>query len=176
MIPPNSLISYDAPPALEGPDNGFLEEFADRLWSFRSRYYRARGDSFEKQSPQVKYQWRETAKHMLDFLGSTGFIGPAGPPRQDRFDGWTYAWVYQAHEWEVIDADGGYIALVRETPDLEVIMAAPEMRNAIKALLAAIPDDHPARALPEMQALENSLPERQGERLWSTAQLEARRA
>jgi hypothetical protein len=150
---------YDPPEELEGANNGLINAVAARLWQQRTHYFHPPRSEFGKQSAQVTHAWRQTATDLLRMLFDMGFVGPAGPPRQDRFEGLTYAWVYEAGEWEIIDAEGGYVALVRHTPDLELMLAAPAMRAAIHGLLAALPDDHPVRGTPEMKALVASLPE-----------------
>lgn len=151
--------AFDPPAEIEGPDNGLIEALADRIWSYRARYYAKHRLDFTRQSKEVRNDWRETAKDALTFMFGLGFQGPAGRPDQDRFERLTYAWLYSGATWEILDEAGGYVALVNDNSDMELMLAAPGMRSAIKALLAAIPVGHPARAMPELQALEASLPE-----------------
>lgn len=157
---PKTAARYDPPVNLEGENMGLVEAFAERLWRKRTGYYNSRS-SWDRQSGQVKVAWRSAAEEMLKFLFDIGFTGPAGLPAQDRFNKLTYCWNYMANEWEIIDSEGGYVALVRESPDLEMMLAAPAMRKAINDLLGSIPVNHPSRDLPEMVALACSLPETQ---------------
>jgi hypothetical protein len=159
---PPKLSPYCPPVELEGPHSGLVEQLAQRLWrKVRdcSAKPEAAGLEWEGRPEHVKAVWREVAHDALLMLFDIGFVGPAGEPKADRFEGLSYCWNYLASEWQVNDADGGYVALVRETPDLEVMLAAPGMRSAIRALLEPLPANHPLRANPQIAALEAALPE-----------------
>lgn len=165
--PPPKLTPYCPPVELEGPHSGLVEQMAERLWRKARSYSRkaVEAASWADRPENVKTAWREVAYDALLMLFDIGFTGPAGEPKADRFEGLSYCWNYLASEWQINDAEGGYVALVRETPDLEIMLAAPSMRNAIHKVLEAIPPGHPAREMSELQALEASLPEsRKGER------------
>lgn len=152
---------FDARPDIEGPDNGLIEALAERLWKFRrdvGTAKAARTKQWDALSEPVKSQWRETARVVMRFLLSIGFVGPAGPPK-DRFGGLTYGWVYEGSDWAIHDEEGGFVALVSHTADLELILAAPAMRKAILDLLASIPDGHPTFDQPAMRALAESVPD-----------------
>lgn len=149
---------YDPPRDLEGENQGLVEAVAERLWSRRTRHM-GHGQTFSGQSVAVKSAWREAADDILSMMFDIGFVGPAGPPRHDRFDGRSYAWHADAGQWEIIDEHGGFVALVGDHTDLELLLAAPLMRGAITALVGAIGPDHPARQMPEIIALAASLPD-----------------
>lgn len=163
--PPPKLTPYCPPVELEGPHSGLVEQMAQRLWRKAAEYGgpAARGaveEGWDNRPERIKTAWRDIAYDSLTMLFDLGFVGPAGPPKSaERFQAFNYCWNYNASEWQINDAEGGYVALVRETPDLEMMLAAPAMWKAIHALLEAIPADHPARQMPELQALEASLPE-----------------
>jgi hypothetical protein len=160
--PPPKLTPYCPPVELEGPHSGLVEQMAERLWR-KTRPFSAKpvDDAAEwaTRPENVKTAWREVAHDSLLMLFDLGFIGPAGEPKSDRFEGLSYCWNYFASEWQINDADGGYVALVRETPDLEIMLAAPAMRAAILALLRPLPSTHPLRSNPQIAALEAALPE-----------------
>jgi len=148
---------YDPPEKLEGANAGLIEAVAERLWRKRSYYSKPLGD-WEKQSHQVKYAWRETARDVLSFLFEAGFTGPAGPP-PSPMEGISYSWLWAANEWEIHDADGGLVALVGDHRDLRLMMAAPAMRAAIRAFFESLPPTHPVLEAPEVKALAESLPD-----------------
>lgn len=166
LRPPPKLTPYCPPVELEGPDSGLVEQMAQRLWR-KAAEYSPKGKAlpvdatWDSRPDSVKLAWREVAYDALLMLFDIGFVGPAGHPDPKRFEGLNYCWNYIAAEWQINDSDGGYIALVRETPDLEIMLAAPKMRQAIKDLLGIVPPSHPWRQRPELQALERSLPESQ---------------
>lgn len=159
----NSADQYDPPEAIEGPNNGLVEAVAERLWIKRTGYQHSgpgyRHRTFEQQTAQVKESWRAAAREMLEFLFDIGFVGPAGQPDPARFDGLNYSWLYAAHCWEIQDSEGGYVALVNEVPDLELMMAAPAMRGAIRSLLDSLPNEHPIQRTEQVRTLRASLPE-----------------
>lgn len=154
------------PPAIEGENAGLIEQVAARLWRNRSvkagvnaGRNRALRPGFDEQSQAVRVSWRETARDLLTMLLSDmGFEGPAGPPR-DPHTGWSYAWLEQCNEWEIIDDAGGLVALVGHSADLQMLLAAPRMREAIEGLLDAI-NGTPALQRPEIENLANALPKR----------------
>lgn len=163
VAPPPKVTPYCPPVDLEGPHSGLVEQLAQRLWR-RAREYSTKqvpaGD-WESRPDNVKWAWRAIAYDALTMLFDIGFIGPAGAPKADRFEGLSYCWNYLASEWQINDAEGGYVALVRETPDLEIMLAAPAMRTAIKGFLESVPAGHPVRANSAVRALEAALPENQ---------------
>lgn len=144
--------AYDPPTDLEGPNMGLIEAIADRLWSRRTRYTRRPGEKFSKQSAQVHKDWRESAADVFAFLQGIGFVGPSGEPSKV---GLTYSWLYEAHEWEIRDGAKGFVALVREEADVPLILAAPKMAQAIRALLERLEGD-PCLDMPELRALAES--------------------
>jgi hypothetical protein len=165
LTPPPKLTPYCPPVELEGPHSGLVEQMAQRLWRKAREFSRqplASVGDWESRPEWVKIAWREVAHDALMMLFDIGFVGPAGDPKSDRFEGLSYCWNYQASEWQINDDEGGYVALVRETPDLEVMLAAPAMRAAIRALLEPLPPNHSLRANPQIAALEAALPENRG--------------
>lgn len=163
MAVPQKVTPYCVPPELEGPDNGLVEQVAERLWR-KAKEFSPTGkglsdNGWEDRPEKVKQAWREVAYDALLMMFDIGFVGPAGHPDPERFDRMTYGWNYEANNWEILDGEGGYVALVADPTDVELIMAAPKMMTAINALLGAIPPGHPAREMEELLELELSLPE-----------------
>lgn len=157
--------AYDPPVELEGPDMGLVEQLAARLWYQRSTAFAGRNrggrhQAFNEQSAAVRTAWRATAFDALQMLFDIGMVGPAGKPNAERFEGLTYNWMYSASEWEIIDAEGGYVALVRETPDLELMLCAPQMARAIRELGTEL-QGSPVLEHPNVNALFAALPENQ---------------
>ena len=151
--------AYEPPVALEGENIGLIEAVAARLWAFRSTMFsnRVSTHDFGAQSYQVRQAWRRTAIDLLEMmLGEMGFQGPAGPPRSP-ITGWSYAWHEEVGQWEIIDDNGGLVALVGYQQDVSVIMNAPLMAQRIRELLTAI-EGTPAAEHPQIQALAESLP------------------
>lgn len=145
-----SPTAYDPPVELEGENTGLVETVAARLWAKRASMFSAKvtpGD-FERQSAQVHASWRKTAEDVLQLLlVDLAFQGPAGPPRIAD-TGWSYCWFDDCDQWEIIDENGGAVALVMHHQDLQMLVAAPRMANAIRLLqdqLAGSPVlEHPA--------------------------------
>lgn len=148
---------YDPPVALEGPNTGLSEAVAQKLWLLRQE---AQGREIittweEPASAAVKASWRKTTLKLLDWLWRIGFTGPGGPPRAAAA-GWRYAWNYPIGAWEIIDDNSGCVACVPNEEDVPLILAAPRMAFAIVSLLTELAD-HPARELPAIRALAETL-------------------
>lgn len=132
--------AYDPPAELEGPDNGLVEAVAARIWATRGALFakRATPRDFERQSDQVKRAWRRTAEDVLQMLlVDLAFQGPAGPPRIPDTD-WTYCWHDDCANWEIVDENGGAVALVMHHQDLQMLVAAPRMAASIRLLQAQL--------------------------------------
>lgn len=127
--------AYDPPAELEGPNNGLVEALAARLWEQRGRHYHRRGATFDRDAgPQTKDQWRTTARMVLSFMFELGFVGPAGAPEPPARN---YCWNNEANKWEVLDSDGGFVALVREPDDVPIFIAAARLVDAVPVFLEA---------------------------------------
>jgi hypothetical protein len=98
--------------------------------------------------------WRRAAEETLAFLFRLGMQGPAGVP---PVEGWTYGWVYEASNWEIVDAEGAGVALVLNDRDVPMMMAAPKMADAIKAVLQRLQERGGVKRS-DIEALGASLP------------------
>jgi hypothetical protein len=130
---PHAGGPYDPPAQLEGPNNGLTEMVAEFLW-----HEIGSGDPTrtlrENTSPMEARGWRSVAGRLLANLFSHGMVGPGGPVDSYAI-GWSYAWVYEADNWEIIDSDGGGVALVLNDWDVPLMLAAPRMAEAIRHVL-----------------------------------------
>lgn len=122
----------DPPTALEGPNSGLTEQFAEFLWGTMTDQLQTGMTLRASVSVMEARGWRRLAEGCLAYLFTLGMRGPGGPQPEG---GWTYAWVYEASNWEIVDADGGGVALVLNDRDVPMMLAAPRMAEAIQALL-----------------------------------------
>lgn len=146
---------YDPPVDTEGPNSGLTEAFAEELW----RQLGGGDTSYKLKYLPIMEQrsWRCVAKRSLAFLFELGFVGPAGTPRKVGY-GWTYGWVCDANSWEILDEDGGFVALVSENADVPVLLQAPEMAFAIREVVGRF-NENGAIKKSDIALLAASLPE-----------------
>lgn len=147
---------YDPPAALEGPNNGLTEAVAEFLWHDLGGGDRERTLK-ENTSIMEARAWRGAAERLLSMLFGMGMVGPAGVPNKLPGAEWTYGWVYEAANWEIIDAEGAGVALVLNDADVPMMLAAPVMAGAIKAVMARFQEKGGVK-FSDLQALQASLP------------------
>lgn len=158
---------YDPLPEIEGPNSGLTEGFSEHLW-----HDLGGGDrSYQLKSLPVMEQrsWREAGLRALNFLFELGFVGPSGKPRE-LFTGYSYRWLYEANTWEIVDEEGGYVAMLGNDYDIPLFLAAPDMAAAIKDVVERF---RAAGAIKrsDIETLAQSLPVGSGP--WSLAEASA---
>lgn len=145
----------DPPAKLEGPNNGLTESVAQFLWSVMTDQKDTGMTMRASVTVMEARGWRRLADSLIQYLLSLGMVGPGG---QNPPDGWTQAWVYEADEWEIVDEDGGGVALVLNGEDVPMMLAAPRMAAAIGVLLTKF-DALGGVKRSDFAALRASLPE-----------------
>lgn len=145
---------YDPAPEIEGPNNGLTTAFAEHLWHDLGAG--SPENALRSLSAMEQRAWREAAERALKFLFDRGMVGPCGLPRQ-KFTGWSYKWLYEANSWEIVDEEGGFVALIANDTDAPLFLAAPDMAAIIEHVLESVAErggvkradlDELARSLP----------------------------
>jgi hypothetical protein len=145
---------YDPPPALERANTGLTEALATKLWHVLGNGPE-NDDLKDSASPMEQRGWRDVAGQVISYLGGLGFTGPGGSPRETTE--WNAVFNFDCSNWELVDQDGGGVALVLNGGDVPLLAAAPIMRSAILALLDAV-DGTAAADQPQIVALREALP------------------
>lgn len=154
IIAPHVGGPLDPPTAIEGKHSGLTEGLADRLW----RRIGGGNESDEMRTtadPMVADAWRRVA---LDAIGWLLELGMRGPGQEHEPREWVPGWSYDCLEWAIYDGDKGCVCLVPNVADVPLLLAAPRMDTAIRAVLARV-EAHGGVKRQDLEDLRAALPE-----------------